>query len=148
VSAGASLDPAITDSWAVITHDPLPTLVANEQLECVFRNLLSNAVKYARPALTPESNVSARQDSKGWIFSVSDNGMGIAPEYLDRVFEISNRLHGPEIPGNGMGLALARRIVEGLGGKIRVESRIDNGSTFFLPLPVEPAVSGLPQNPA
>jgi light-regulated signal transduction histidine kinase (bacteriophytochrome) len=143
----ASLDSAITDSGAVITHDPLPTVIANEQLECVFQNLLSNAIKYAKPEEAPEIEVSARQDSKGWIFSVRDNGIGIAPEYLDKVFDIFNRLHGPEIPGNGMGLALARRIVEGLGGRIWVESKVDSGSTFFLTVPLEPPVNVLPENP-
>ncbi|HWE50762.1 MAG TPA: ATP-binding protein [Bryobacteraceae bacterium] len=131
----ANLDSAVRDSGAVITRDPLPEVVANEQLEGVFQNLLSNAIKYAQPGVAPEIHVSVRKDPKEWIFSVSDNGMGIAPEFLERIFEVFNRLHGQEIPGNGIGLALARRIVEALRGRIWAESQPGAGSTFFVALP-------------
>jgi two-component system sensor histidine kinase/response regulator len=133
-----NLDSSIHDSGALVTHDPLPSVAANEQLEYVFQNLISNAIKYAKPGVTPRIHIGVRNEGSGWLFSVQDNGIGIEPQYRVRIFEMFQRLHGQEIPGNGIGLALVRRIVEGLGGKIWVESKEGAGSTFFMRLPAEP----------
>jgi two-component system sensor histidine kinase/response regulator len=139
----ANLDSAIRDSGAVITHDPLPEVLANEQLDGVFQNLISNAIKYRKPGVPPVVHISARKEPRRWVFSVRDNGVGIETEWLESVFEIFQRLHGQQIKGNGIGLALARRIVEGLGGKIWVESEVNCGSTFYVTLPSEPASAEL-----
>ena len=131
----ANLDSSIRDSGARITHDPLPTVIANEQLEYVFQNLISNAIKYHRPGIPPEIHVSARNGGGNWLFSFRDNGIGIEPQFQDRIFEIFRRMHGSDIPGSGIGLALARKITEAHKGKIWVESREGTGSTFYVKLP-------------
>ncbi|HEX4279041.1 MAG TPA: ATP-binding protein [Bryobacteraceae bacterium] len=132
-----ALETTIHDSGAMITRDSLPVLIANEQIEYVFQNLISNAIKYRKPGIPPEIHISARRDGDGddWIFAVRDNGMGIEPQFRGRIFTIFNRLHGHDIPGAGIGLALARRIVEAHGGKIWVESEEGVGSTFCFRLP-------------
>jgi signal transduction histidine kinase len=130
-----SLDSSIRETGTTITHDPLPQIMASPQLEYVFQNLISNAVKYRKPAVPPQIHISARREGSSWLFSFQDNGIGIAEQFQERVFEIFQRLHGPDIPGNGIGLALARRIVETLHGKIWVESQPDCGSTFYLTFP-------------
>jgi len=131
----AALESTIQESGAKITTDRLPMIQANEQLEYVFQNLISNAIKYGKPGVPPEIHISAREDRDSWIFSVRDNGIGIEPEFRARVFTIFNRLHGRDIPGAGIGLALARRIVEAHNGKIWVESEEGAGSTFYFRLP-------------
>jgi two-component system, sensor histidine kinase and response regulator len=136
-----NLDSSIHDSGAQITHDPLPSVPANEQLEYVFQNLISNAIKYGKPTVAPMIHIGVRSDGDWWLFSVQDNGIGIEAQYRGRIFEMFQRLHGQEIPGNGIGLALVRRIVEKLGGKIWVESEEGAGSTFYLRLPTEPVAA-------
>jgi two-component system, sensor histidine kinase and response regulator len=132
-----ALESSIHDSGARITSDPLPVVVGDEQLEYVFQNLISNAIKYRKPGVPPEIHISARRDGEAWIFAVRDNGIGIEPQFRSRIFTIFNRLHGHDIPGAGIGLALARRIAEAHGGKIWVESTENVGSTFFVRLPIE-----------
>lgn len=132
-----NLDSSIRESGARITSDPLPVVAATEQLEYVFQNLISNAIKYRREGVTPEIHVSARKEGGGWLFCVADNGIGIEPEYREQIFEMFRRLHGQEIPGNGIGLALVRKIAQAHGGRIWVESEEGAGSTFFLKLPAE-----------
>jgi two-component system, sensor histidine kinase and response regulator len=132
----ANLDAAIQESGALITHTPLPAVAADVRLEYVFQNLISNAIKYRREGVPPKIHVSASQENGEWLFSICDNGIGIEPEYLNSVFEIFRRLHGHEVPGNGIGLALSRKIVEGNGGKIWIESRPGCGSTFYFTLPL------------
>jgi signal transduction histidine kinase len=136
-----NLHTAIQESGAQITHDPLPLIKASDQLEYVFQNLISNAIKYRRGDVTPEIHVSAKAEGMNWLFSVRDNGIGIETQYRGQVFEIFRRLHGHDIPGNGIGLALARRIVEAHGGKIWVDSQEGSGSTFYVRLPTEPVVA-------
>jgi two-component system sensor histidine kinase/response regulator len=131
----ANMAAAITDGGAIVTHDPLPKVSADERLEHVLQNLISNAIKYRRPDVPVEIHVSASQKANKWIFSVQDNGIGIEPEYVNDVFEIFRRLHGQEIPGNGIGLALSRKIIESLDGKIWLESTAGAGSTFYFSLP-------------
>jgi light-regulated signal transduction histidine kinase (bacteriophytochrome) len=137
----ANLDSAVKDSGAIITHDPLPVVHANEQLEHVFQNLIGNAIKYHRPGVTPEIHVSASATENGWLFSVSDNGLGVDKQYHNEIFEIFQRLSGQDIPGNGIGLALSKKIVEAHGGKIWVESESARGSVFFFRIPASAAIS-------
>jgi signal transduction histidine kinase len=131
----ANLDGVIQQTGARITHDKLPVVTANSQLEHVFQNLLSNAIKYARPGSIPEVHISAVHEPGGWRFSVRDNGMGIDPQYTEGVFEMFKRLHGRDIPGTGIGLALSRKIIESLGGRIWVDSSPGAGSTFYFTIP-------------
>jgi signal transduction histidine kinase len=135
----ASLAESITASGAVITHDPLPVVLAEPGLEQVFQNLISNAIKYAKPGVRPEIHISARTDGGSWEFQVRDNGVGIDAVQRDKVFQVFHRLHGQEIPGNGIGLALSKRIVEAQSGAIWVESEPGKGSTFYFRIPIEPA---------
>jgi len=132
----ANLRVAIEEGEAVITHDPLPPLIAdNSQIVQLFQNLLGNAIKFHGKE-PPRVHVSARQENNKWVFSLRDNGIGIAPEYFDRVFVIFQRLHGrEEYLGTGTGLAICKRIVERHGGRIWVESEINKGSTFYFALP-------------
>ena len=123
---------AIEDRGALVTHDPLPTVMADEtQLTQLFQNLVGNAIKYQGPGV-PRIHVSAaRGPEKTWIFAVKDNGLGIAPEYFDKVFGMFQRLHKrEEFGGTGIGLAICKRIVERHGGDISVESQPGQDSTF------------------
>ncbi|MES2467796.1 MAG: PAS domain S-box protein [Verrucomicrobiota bacterium] len=131
-----NLSTAIHESGAVITHDPLPALMADPtQLAQLFQNLIGNGIKF-RSGRPPEIHVGAQRQDEGWLFSVRDNGIGIEPQYLDRIFVIFQRLHTrAEYPGTGIGLAICKRIVERHGGRISVESEPGKGSTFFFTLP-------------
>jgi signal transduction histidine kinase len=130
-----NLDSSIRDSGASITHDQLPAVAATEQLEYVFQNLISNAIKYRKQGIPPKIHIAARADGNAWVFSVQDNGIGIDPQYRERIFGMFHRLHGNDIPGNGIGLALVRKIMAAHGGRIWVESVEGAGSTFYLSLP-------------
>ena len=127
----------IKQSGAVVTHDALPTVRADEtQLTQVFQNLVGNAIKYRR-AEDPRVHVSAaRNGGNEWTFSVGDNGLGIDPQYFERIFVLFQRLHGrDEFEGTGIGLAICKKIVERQGGRIWVESQPEKGSTFYFALP-------------
>jgi PAS domain S-box-containing protein len=131
------LQGAIEDSGGVVTHDPLPTVTADSsQLAQLFENLVGNAIKY-HGVDPPRVHVSVKRYSDGeWIFSVRDNGIGIDPQYFERIFVMYQRLHGrKEISGTGVGLTVCKKIAERHGGRIWVESSLGNGSTFFLVLP-------------
>ncbi|HIH04166.1 MAG TPA: PAS domain S-box protein [Methanoregulaceae archaeon] len=127
----------LREAGAVITHDPVPVVMADPlQLEQVFANLVSNAIKFRKPGEPLRVHVGARGMDGAWEFSVSDNGIGMETEYLERIFVIFQRLHTKDAyPGTGIGLAIAKRIVERHGGRIRVESTPGEGSTFFFTLP-------------
>jgi light-regulated signal transduction histidine kinase (bacteriophytochrome) len=127
-----NLRATIGDSGARVTHDPLPNVLADEmQLIQLFQNLVGNAIKYQSPG-TPQIHVSAaRNVEKKWIFSVRDNGLGIDPQYFDKIFGMFQRLHKrEEFAGTGIGLAICKKIVERHGGSISVESQPGQGSTF------------------
>lgn len=126
-----SLDAAIEESGAKVTHDPLPALVADARFEQVLQNLISNAIKYRRKNSTPEIHLSAKLEGNAWVFAVRDNGIGIEAQYQQAIFQIFHRLHGKDIPGTGVGLALAQKIVETNGGKMWVDSQPGVGSTFY-----------------
>jgi light-regulated signal transduction histidine kinase (bacteriophytochrome) len=138
-AALANLQVSIAESNARVTHDDLPTVVAERtQLTQLFQNLIGNAVKFRRDGVAPMIHVGCRREGGQWLFWVKDNGIGIEPQYQDKVFLIFQRLHGPEMyPGTGIGLAICKKIVEQHGGKIWIESKIGEGSTFYFTLPKE-----------
>ena len=124
----------IREQKAVVTHDPLPTLLCDPtKLGQLFQNLISNGIKF-RGEKPPHIHIGARkaEDESAWLFSVSDNGIGIDPEYFDRIFVLFQRLHTrAKYPGTGIGLAVCKRIVEQHGGKIWVKSDKGAGCTFY-----------------
>jgi PAS domain S-box-containing protein len=127
----------IEETGAQVTHDPLPAVLGDEtQLMQVFQNLIDNALKFQQKDQTPNVHVSAAPNGDDWVFTVRDNGIGIAPEHQDRIFTIFKRLHTRRhYPGNGIGLAITKRIVERHGGNICVDSKPGEGSTFYFTLP-------------
>ncbi len=127
---------AIEETGAVVTRDNLPALTADStQLGQLFQNLIGNAIKF-RGTEVPAVRISAAKQNDEWRFSVSDNGIGILPQYKDKIFVIFQRLHTREqYSGNGVGLAICRRIVDHYGGRIWVESEPGRGSTFYFTLP-------------
>ena len=132
-----NLQPAIADSAALITHEPLPTLDAADatQLVQLFQNLIGNAIKFHGKD-TPQIRIRAEPQDAFWCFSVRDNGIGIPPENLGDVFTMFHRLHTEsEYPGTGIGLAICKRVVERHGGRIWVESVVGSGATFRFTLP-------------
>jgi light-regulated signal transduction histidine kinase (bacteriophytochrome) len=131
-----NLRSSIEESGAVVEYDRLPQILIDEtSLVQLFQNLLGNAIRY-RSEQSPRMVVSAVPHDGFWRFSCRDNGIGIAPEYTSRIFEPFKRLHGPEVPGSGIGLAVCRKIVQRYGGDIWVESTVGEGSTFYFTLPV------------
>jgi len=141
-----SLGSAIQESGAVVTHAALPEVWAKRtQMAQVFQNLIGNAIKF-RGKEPPAISVEAEKAGQQWLFSVSDNGIGIAPEYAENVFVVFQRLHArTEYPGNGIGLAICKKVVERNGGKIWVEARAghdsdhssDRGSVFKFTMPCD-----------
>jgi two-component system CheB/CheR fusion protein len=136
-AALANLCHSIEQAGAMVTHDELPTVpVDASQLTQLFQNLIANAVKFRVPDRPCRVHVRAQKKEGQWVFSVRDNGIGIDPKQFDRVFVIFQRLHTREkYPGTGVGLAICKRIVERHGGRIWVESKVAEGSTFFFTLP-------------
>ena len=121
---------------AVLTHDPLPTVTGDFlALAAVFRNLLENACKFHGP-MPPCIHVEASRQGAEWMVAVRDNGVGFKPAYADMIFQPFKRLHGTQFRGSGLGLSLAKRILDEHGGRIWAESRPGDGSTFRFTLPV------------
>ncbi len=131
-----TLTTAIQESGATVTHGKLPAVWADRtQVAQIFQNLIGNAIKF-RGEKPPVISVQAEKADPRWLFRVSDNGIGIAPEYAENIFVVFQRLHARgEYPGNGIGLAICKKIVERDGGKIWVESQSGSGSTFKFTLP-------------
>ncbi|MER8188689.1 CHASE3 domain-containing protein, partial [Kitasatospora sp. NPDC094015] len=125
-----TLSVGIEEAGAVISHDPLPTLVADPtQMGMLWQNLIGNAVKFRRPGQEPRIHVTAERDGALWRFSVTDNGIGIAPEFADKVFLIFQRLHTKDAySGSGIGLAMCKKIVEFHGGTIAVDPEYRDGA--------------------
>ncbi len=127
---------AVVESGAEVTYDPLPPVLADEmQLIQLFQNLVGNAIKYQNPGI-PRVHISASKNGgEKWTFSIKDNGLGIDPQYFERIFGMFQRLHKrEEFAGTGIGLAICKKIVERHGGNISVESQPGHGSTFRFPL--------------
>jgi light-regulated signal transduction histidine kinase (bacteriophytochrome) len=136
-SALANLATAIDESGASIEIDDLPTVRGEPSLlAAVLQNLIGNAIKF-RGDDPPRVRVTGRRDGDTWDFTVADNGIGIDPEYAERIFVIFQRLHAKEsYSGTGIGLALCRKIVEFHGGSIRLDTSVHEGTTFRFTLPV------------
>jgi len=136
--AVSTLEPLICETGAMVTVGPMPTVMADPgQLEQVFVNLIGNAIKYRRNDVPPAIQISGWRVGPMVEIAVKDNGIGIEPEYFDRIFEMFQRLHThDEYGGTGIGLAVVKKIVERHGGTVRVESTPGEGSTFFFTLPV------------
>mgnify|MGYP002789643951 CR=1 FL=1 len=134
-----NLQMVIAEKQVSLTHDPLPKLMGNEtQLLQLFQNLISNAIKFMHPEVSPQIKISVNRQDRYWQFGIHDNGIGIAPENLDRIFEVFQRIHSEKkYPGSGIGLATCRKIVENHGGSIWVDSQLDVGTTFFFTLTAE-----------
>ncbi len=137
-AALASLSGTITESGARIVTAPLPSLRVNRtHLQQLFQNLIGNAIKYRSPERPPVVHVTAERQDERWVFSVTDNGIGIDPEYSKNIFGLFKRLHSnDEYSGTGIGLAICQRIVDRYHGRIWVESEPGRGSTFRFTLPV------------
>jgi PAS domain S-box-containing protein len=130
-----NLKAAIDESGAEVTNERLPILHASRgHFQPLFQNLIGNAIKY-RSARPPRIHVSLQEVGDELRFAVSDNGMGIDPEYHKQIFEVFRRLHSRKIPGTGVGLAICQRVVERYGGRIWVESQAGQGATFLFTLP-------------
>ncbi len=140
-AALSNLQIAIRESGAEVTHDPLPTVMGDvTQLIQLFQNLVGNAIKFHGQDL-PRVHIGVERivEPTGedcWKFSVRDNGIGIEPQFFDRIFAIFQRLHSrDEYPGTGIGLAVCKKIIERHGGRIWVESTQGQGTTFFFTIP-------------
>ena len=133
----------IREAEAQVLAHALPTVSGDSgQLTQLFSNLIGNALKYRREA--PRIEVQAQRQDGAWLFAVRDNGIGIEPQYLDRIFDMFRRLHTQqEYPGTGVGLALCRRVVHSHGGKIWATSEPGQGSTFFFTI-ADPGADGQP----
>ncbi|MEX2485854.1 MAG: PAS domain-containing protein [Brumimicrobium sp.] len=132
------LDVSIKESNAKITIGKLPKLNGIKlSFTQIFQNLISNALKYKKEDVTPEISIKCTTNDKEYIFSISDNGIGIEPKYHDKIFVIFQRLHNKDsYSGTGVGLAIVKKIVDQIGGKIWVESTKNNGSTFYFSVPI------------
>ncbi len=136
VAALSNLTESVAQSGACVTYGPMPAVrMRPVHLQQLFQNLIGNAIKYRRE-VPPRVHVVAAREDGHWLFSVADNGIGIQPEYKERIFGIFKRLHTSEkYPGTGIGLAICQRIAERYRGRIWVESEPGVGSTFFFTVP-------------
>jgi light-regulated signal transduction histidine kinase (bacteriophytochrome) len=146
-NAITSLRLSIEESDADIALDPLPEICANpELLAQVFQNLISNAIKYRRAEQSPQIRISATQHADKWTFAISDNGIGFEPQHKTSIFQLFKRLANANVAGNGIGLAVSKRIIEKHGGRMWAESEPGQGSTFYFSVPaiskrIQPDVS-------
>lgn len=133
-AAGARVECALT---------PSRVLADVEGLRIIFRNLLDNALKFRSPSRTPQIQIGSRIEADCVILWIRDNGIGFAPEYAERIFAIFNRLHASGYEGTGIGLALVRKAVHRMHGRIWAESAVDQGATFYVGLPIAAADASL-----
>ena len=137
-----NLHSSIEACHAEVTYDKLPTITANkDQISRVFQNFIGNALKFRKEGLQPKIHISAEKEDDEYVFSVSDNGIGLEEHYKGHIFEIFIRLHTiGEYQGTGIGLAIVKRIIEQHGGRIWVESEYGKGSTFYFTIPINPDI--------
>jgi len=134
--ACGNLRAKIGESDAIVEAEPLPTVRSDQvQMVQVFQKLIDNAIKYGGTG-QPTVRISAERMDGDWKITVRDNGIGIDPRHHTQIFAVFKRLHGRDIPGTGIGLALAKRVVERHGGRIWVESDVGHGAAFNFTLPV------------
>jgi light-regulated signal transduction histidine kinase (bacteriophytochrome) len=127
-------DKQVAERSAIVTHDPMPEVAGDFGiLTKVLHHLIRNAIEYGGTP-SPRVHVSCRRVDPDWVFSVQDNGPGVDPAFHGRMFGAFKRLHGREHPGNGLGLAFCKKAIEGLGGRMWVESAPGAGSTFYFSL--------------
>jgi PAS domain S-box-containing protein len=133
----ATLEPTIEEARATVVREPLPSVLADPvQLGQVLQNLIQNAIKFRKPDVAPVVRISAEAMGGEWVFTIADNGIGIAPEFRARIFALFQRLHSrDEYPGTGIGLSICQKIVERHGGRIWVGGTPGEGSTFHFTLP-------------
>ena len=133
----SNLQQSIKESNATITYKELPSIFINKShMIQLFQNLISNALKFKKE-IPPKIYIDAIKKENEWIFSVKDNGIGIEKKYFDRIFNIFQRLHSrEEYPGSGIGLAICKKIIQRYNGKIWVESKIGEGSTFYFTIQI------------
>lgn len=132
----SDLDGLVKSNHASLTWRGLPAVRADpSQLRQVLQNLVENGIKYRHPTRKPRIDISAHGDGENWTFRVADNGVGIPPNKAQEVFGIFRRLHGREVPGTGIGLAIVKKALERHGGTIRVAPRRGGGSVFIFTLP-------------
>jgi len=126
-------DTLIKEKSAIISKSNLPVIHSyKSQVTQIFHNLLDNALKYTKADIKSEIFIDFNDNGTHWEFSIRDNGIGIDAEYFDKIFVIFQRLHDKEAySGTGIGLAIVKKSIESLGGKIHIESELDKGSTFF-----------------
>jgi PAS domain S-box-containing protein len=136
----SNLELYIKQNNATVTHDLLPEVMADSsQLGQVFQNLIANGLKF-HSGKAPKIHISAEKKEKEWLFSVKDNGIGIDPQYSQKIFEVFKRLHRKEeYSGTGIGLSICKKIVERHGGRIWVESELGKGAIFYFTLPLNPS---------
>jgi len=130
------METCIRETRAKINVDRLPVVRGYAELRLVFQNLISNAIKFKKPECDPVVDIRAASKNNEWLFSVHDNGIGIEPEYFERIFTIFQKLHSrKEYPGSGIGLAHCKKIIGMHGGRIWVESEPGRGTTFYFTIP-------------
>ena len=131
-----NLQVTIQEHDAQVTHDSLPRVWVEAGLFAqLLQNLIGNALKFIKDKV-PQIHLSVKEQPESWLFSIKDNGIGIAPEHLERIFGIFQRLHTrKEYAGTGIGLAVCKRIVEYHNGQIWVESKLGEGTTFYFTIP-------------
>jgi light-regulated signal transduction histidine kinase (bacteriophytochrome) len=128
-------DQRMKERSAMVTHDRLPAVMGDsEMLARVLHHLIHNAIEYCDEP-SPRVHISCKPGDSGWVFSVKDNGPGVDVAFQDRIFGVFKRLHGKEHPGNGLGLAFCKKVIEWHGGGMSMESTPGAGSTFYFTLP-------------
>ncbi len=139
-----NLEATIAETAAVVRYGDLPIVYADElKLAQVFQNLIGNGIKFHKPGEVPEVTISAKRESDEWVFTVSDNGVGFEEKYTDRIFQVFQRLHGVgKYPGNGIGLAISKRIVEHHDGRLWADSQPGEGSSFSFAIPGDLPLKG------
>jgi light-regulated signal transduction histidine kinase (bacteriophytochrome) len=139
----ASHEAAVRESGATISVGDLPVVVGSRsQLSQIFSNLIANAMKFSRPTIPPVIRIRSSRVGRAWRLEVVDNGIGIEPEYAERIFGIFQRLHNRDAyPGTGIGLSLCRKMVELRGGQIWCAPATPHGTSFFFTIPDDPEVA-------